>query len=132
MRSLSDIWAGSTTALRVNAACVQQLAAPALSGSVVCCAVLERCVPDKLFLASPVVRRNPLNVAGRALIFTYVGLFFGLIFFDMGGAASSIPVRMAVSLKFMAQFFSCRAALAVWGASLVGWVLAIAAAGQCQ
>eukprot|EP00878_Enallax_costatus_P008135 GHUV01008507.1.p1 GENE.GHUV01008507.1~~GHUV01008507.1.p1 ORF type:complete len:595 (+),score=137.00 GHUV01008507.1:227-2011(+) len=40
--------------------------------------------------------RNPLNVAGRMMIFTYVGLIFGLVYYNMGGGASTIPVRMSV------------------------------------
>eukprot|EP00878_Enallax_costatus_P023397 GHUV01024885.1.p2 GENE.GHUV01024885.1~~GHUV01024885.1.p2 ORF type:complete len:343 (+),score=103.52 GHUV01024885.1:2470-3498(+) len=40
--------------------------------------------------------RNPSNVAGRMLVFTYVSFVFGIVFYNVDPGANSILVRMAV------------------------------------
>jgi hypothetical protein len=43
------------------------------------------------------VCRNPLDVGGRMLVFTYLGLLWGLVCFDLPADASSIYARSMVS-----------------------------------
>jgi ATP-binding cassette subfamily G (WHITE) protein 2 len=50
------------------------------------------------------ITRNPADVAGRMLTFTYVGLFIGLIFYSMADGAESVITRMNL-LYNAAAFF---------------------------
>jgi ABC-type multidrug transport system permease subunit len=42
------------------------------------------------------VTRNPADVAGRMLVFCYVGLFMGLIYYDMGTGMEALRARLNV------------------------------------
>jgi hypothetical protein len=50
-----------------------------------------------LVLLSFMLRRNPLDVGGRMLVFTYLGLLWGLVCFDLPADASGIYSRSMVS-----------------------------------
>ncbi len=50
-------------------------------------------------MALSTVFRNPLDVGGRMLTFTYLGLLWGLVSYNLPGNADSIYNRMLVRPK---------------------------------
>lgn len=51
-----------------------------------------------------VMTRNPLDVGGRMLVFTYLGLLWGLVCFDLPGDASGIYARTMVAYVTVAFY----------------------------
>lgn len=50
------------------------------------------------------ITRNPADVAGRMLTFTYVGLFIGIIFYDLDDGSASIWTRLNIIYNSVAFF----------------------------
>jgi len=77
--------------------CCAVLCRAVLCRAVPCCAVLC-CAASRVLLGREIlsVTRNPADIAGRCLIFTWLAIFVGLIFYNLPTSLDSTRSRLNV------------------------------------